>query len=456
MAGNLKITVVILSFMLFVGNSYSQQNKPSFPFTQQPNDDLGDVEDTYQEHFFEALKQRGIENYKRSNDEFLKCLEIKASEPVVFFELGKNYGALKNYETAKVYFKKAKAALPNNEWILDELFNIYYKLNDFENALQTIKQLVEFHPDYEEDLASVYIDLKQYNNGLNVLDKLDKKHGKSKRRDSMRNIIYDATGNNDARIENLKQRIANYPKDENAYLKLIYWYSKTGNKDKAYDAAQQLLKQVPKSQQVHLALYKFYLEDKKYDEAITSMKIVIASTNIQPKAKAKVLNDFVNFTKAHPKYESELLEATTDTLKDASGKSDTELANYYKDKGDKVSALKRYEEAYKKDLSNFEALKNIIVLHIDLKAYKKAAIRATEGLENFPSQPILYLLNGIAQNKVLQYNAAIGYLEEGVDYIIDDTTMEIDFYKQLAIAYTGLNDIKKAEQYTKKAQQLRK
>ena len=33
---------------------------------KRPDDDLGNVEDEYQELFFEALKQKGIENYQRS------------------------------------------------------------------------------------------------------------------------------------------------------------------------------------------------------------------------------------------------------------------------------------------------------------------------------------------------------------------------------------------------------
>jgi len=31
------------------------------------NDDLGDVTDEFQEYFFEALKQRGIENYEKAS-----------------------------------------------------------------------------------------------------------------------------------------------------------------------------------------------------------------------------------------------------------------------------------------------------------------------------------------------------------------------------------------------------
>ena len=41
-------------------------------FNKRPDDDLGNYEDAYQEHFFEALKQKGIENYQRSVDALTK------------------------------------------------------------------------------------------------------------------------------------------------------------------------------------------------------------------------------------------------------------------------------------------------------------------------------------------------------------------------------------------------
>jgi hypothetical protein len=39
-------------------------------------------------------------------------------------------------------------------------------------------------------------------------------------------------------------------------------------------------------------------------------------------------------------------------------------------------------------------------------------------------------------------------------YIIDDNKTEIDFYKQLSIAYTNLNNTSKAKTFSDKAKQL--
>ena len=420
-------------------------------FNKTPNDDLGNIEDKFQEHFFEALKQKGIENYDRAIISLQKCLRLDDSESVVHFELGKNYVQLKNYGAAEDAFKKAIALEQDNEWYLDELYGVYVALDDFDKALETVKQLVQYHPDYKEDLATFYVKNEKFKEALEILDELDGKMGVSESRDLLRNEIYNATGADDDRIQNLEERIANNPENEKNYLNLIFRYSEQGNKDKAYEVAKDLLSKVPDSKLVHLALYKFYLDDGKSEDAIASMKVVLKSGTITPDAKAKVLNDFVSFVRQNPEYESDLLEVTTEVVNDETGKSDKELAEYYLQRNEKLKALDYFMKALDKEPGNFQVLKNVLLLQIDAQRFDEAVALSSEAMENYPSQPIFYLVNGVANNQLNRPKSAIDALEIGVDYVIDDVNMEADFYKQLSMAYKLDNNITKSEAFAKKA-----
>ena len=44
-------------------------------FNKTPGDNLIDSTEKFQEYFFEALKQKGIENYDRAIVSLLKCVE---------------------------------------------------------------------------------------------------------------------------------------------------------------------------------------------------------------------------------------------------------------------------------------------------------------------------------------------------------------------------------------------
>ncbi len=78
-------------------------------FTQEiattSTDDLGNVSDAFQENFFEALKQKGIENYELALIALEKAEKAANKNPeheaVVFFEAGKNLKHLKRYDEAE-------------------------------------------------------------------------------------------------------------------------------------------------------------------------------------------------------------------------------------------------------------------------------------------------------------------------------------------------------------------
>lgn len=441
-------------FFLFGLFLVPQTNFAQIDYNKTPDDDLGEVEDNKQEYFFEALKQKGIENYDRAVTALLKCIDIDDSQSVFYYELGKNYNKLKNFGEAEDALKKAVKMEPDNEWYLDELYDVYAQQDDYDKAIKTVKQLVKYHPDYKEDLATLYVKTKNYDEALKVLDEMDAELGLSMTRDIIRNQIYAATGRKKEQIENLEERVEDNPDEESNYLALIYRYSENGEKEKAFETAKKLLEIKPNSQLVHLALYKFYLDNEDADKAIESMKIVLQSSRIKPDAKMMVLADFVKFVAANPEYENDLVETTSIITEDNNGTSYLEVAQYFLKKGEKDKALNYYQKALKLDSDNFGILRNILLLQLDLKNFEEAESVSRETLAKFPSQPVFYLINGVALNELKKPNEALESLETGLDYIIEDDQMEADFYQQMSVAYTLLNNTVKAKTFRDKAKQL--
>ncbi len=445
------IILLLFGILLFPQTNYAQ-----IDFNKRPDDDLGNVEDEFQEWFFEALKQKGIENYDRAVDALLKCLNLKTSNPTIYYELGKNYNKLKNFGAAEDALKKAIAKEPDNEWFLDELYDVYVQKDDMSKAIKTVKQLVKFHPDYKQDLASLYVKEKNYKQALSILDELDTEFGFTESRDFMRNEIYNITGKSKDRIENLEDRVATNPDNENDQLKLIYRYSQSGNTKKAFKAAKKLLASQPGSKLVHLALYKFYLDDNRAEDAIASMRIILTSEEINPDSKAKVLKDFLSFVNKNPQYEKDLVEITSLVDDNKNAKTSKELAQYYLKSGDKQKALTHFEDALNEKPNDFNLLKTILLLQLDLDMNAEVVKRSNDVLELFPAQPLLYLINGVANNKLKQPKKALESLETGLDYIIESPKMEADFYSQLSISYRLNNNITKSEAFAKKAETLLK
>ena len=445
---NIYILILIFGIVLFPQMNYAQVD------FNKPTDDLGDVEDQFQEYFFEAMKQKSIENYDRSVEALLKCKQLNKNIPVIYYELGKNYIKLKNFGSAESALKDAVSKEPNNEWYLDALYQFYLEQNDLNKAINTVKLLVKYHPDYKEDLAGLFLKTKKFDDALKILDELDSQFGLAMSRDIMRNRIYEVTGRKEDQIKNLESRIGNNPDKESNYIALIFRYSENNDKEKAFETAKELLKVNPHSQTVHLALYKFYLDANESDKAIQSMKIVLNSNEIRPESKLIVLSDFVNFVKQHPEYETDLIEVTTLAGEKTDEKSLLELGQYYLAKNDKANALKYFEDALKVDGDNFNTIKNVLLLHLDLKQYKEAHEESNKAIAKYPSQPICYLVNGVALNELNEPKKAVDMLESGLDWVIEDIKMETDFYNQLSKAYAALNNPAKAKTFSDKAKKL--
>lgn len=420
---------------------------------KNPMDQLGQVSDAFQENFFEALKQKAIENYELALEALHKAEKAAKTEEnkaVVYFEMGKNHTALKQYAQAEENFNKVLKTEGDRLDVLEAVYDLYYQQQAYEKSIPLVQKLIPFDDDYKEDLANLYTLTKQYDKALAMLDELDAVWGESDIRNALRAQIYRITGNSSGAIENLEQKIDGNPKNEKEYLNLIFLYSEQGNKEKAFETAKNLLKSNPNSRLVHLALYKFYLAEENSEEAISSMKIVFASDEVDKETKYKVLGDFIQYVNKNPQYEPQLSEIVQQFSAE-NGRVYEKLGDYYAAKNRKEDALNAYEKGITLDPDNFNLLKNTVLFQIDFKKFEAAAKLSSKGLEIFPAQALLYLLNGVANNGLQKSDSAIESLEMGLDFVLDDPKMKHDFYQQLSVAYSTKEDTKNAKMYADKA-----
>ena len=101
---------------------------------------------------------------------------------------------------------------------------------------------------------------------------------------------------------------------------------------------------------------------------------------------------------------------------------------------------------------------NLTALLKELEATKhKDLLKYSEqGLALFPAQPLVYLINGKVLNTQNKFKKALENLQNGIDFVIDNTNMEAKFYTEISKAYKGLNNTKKAAFYKNKATKVLK
>lgn len=197
---------------------------------------------------------------------------------------------------------------------------------------------------------------------------------------------------------------------------LVEIYVKERNYSKAIDVQQKVIAQNPKEKEY---LVRLFLYNREYKKAVDLMNAL---------EKDKALSTSLK-----------MLKQSLEARKNIGVK--TESPN-------DVFALKKSFDNEK----SYKTLEKILKLSNDnindLLKYSKL------GIELYPSQSFVYLINGKALNMQKEYKNALLILQNGIDFVIEDN-MEIDFYKEIAKAYKGLGNIDQENKYIKKAKQLK-
>ncbi|GLU43170.1 lipopolysaccharide assembly protein LapB [Allomuricauda sp. NBRC 101325] len=131
---------------------------------------LEEYTDEFQENFFEALKQKGIQNYDRAIDLLLKCKELEPNNSVVDYELGKAYLLDKKYVQAQEYAIEALLSEPTDFWYLDNLLTILEKQG---SPIESVQQQIPYdNQKLKENMALSYFKKKKFEEALNVTKEL--------------------------------------------------------------------------------------------------------------------------------------------------------------------------------------------------------------------------------------------------------------------------------------------
>ena len=436
---------------LFVGILF-----PNFVLAQTEPDAIGLADDEFQNAFYEALLQKGIENYDKAITALEKCKKLQPENAVVYSEMGKNYLPQKKYKDAYDSFEKAATIDPKNMWFWVGMYDVCYETKDYNQAIVIVNKLIEFKKEYKEDLVSLYMNTQQFDKALDLINQLNTTVGKNELRENYKRQILSVAKYQTSEKDNLMDQIKKYPKEEANYIALIFLYSESNQEEKALEVAKQLETEIPTSDWAQVSLFKFHLNNNDGKNAVIAMNKVFESSKIDSKIKHRMLNEFLIFVKDKPEFDKDLEKAISYFDNDKEVQVAREIGKFYHNKKDWSHAISYYEMHLKNHSDDIETGLLLLQAYTEKQQFDVVAKKATDYIDLFPSQPKLYYYAGLAYNQLINYKKAKEFLEMGMDYLVEDIALEINFNIQLGEASAGLGDVKKKESYFLKAEQLLK
>jgi len=269
-------------------------------------------------------------------------------------------------------------------------------------------------------------------------------------------------------IEELEECKQIYPNDIGLNFEFAKNYFKLKDYENAIYFNNEILKIEPNNVYVLEHLKKIYRTQRDFESAIEIQNKIIA---INPKKKQDLIRLFISnrekdkakevflaLEKSHQTIDNKAYykrvlfrKKTTKQPKKTNTVSKTKVATT----NPSESSIENLQQLFKKN-KDYKTLKKLITEEEKQLKFDLLSNDCKKGLELFPAQPFLYLMYGKAENKLSKYNNAIEVLKAGLDFIIDDTNLEADFYKQIAKAYTSLGNTKEASKFIEKANKLSK
>lgn len=438
---------ILIVGMFIISTSLLAQTEP---------DDIALVSDEFQESYYESLKQKGMENFDKAIVSLEKCLKIQPENAVIYHEIGKNYFFQKDFTSAETALTKATQIDPNQKWYWIDLYEVYYETKNFNQAILTLQKVIPFDKNYKEDLVSLYMYTAQFDKALVLINELDDTVGKTEMRDRYRLEINSQSKTNATDKNDLEKAIQKNPQIEENYISLIYKYSDNGQEEKAREVAQKLEKNIPNSEWAQVFLYKYFINENKGQEAVTAFEKVINGKQIDKKIKFKMYNELLIFVLKNPSFEPQLDKATRYFENDSEFNVYKEIGKFYYKKGKWDLAVKNLEKAFQKDNSDIETNIFLLACYEEKANYDSMLKSASDLIDLFPSQPEYYYFAGKAASKVKNFKKSNEFLESGLDYVVDNIDLEIDFCSELAEVSKQLGNLKKSDEYIARVNTLKK
>jgi tetratricopeptide (TPR) repeat protein len=97
---------------------------------------------------------------------------------------------------------------------------------------------------------------------------------------------------------------------------------------------------------------------------------------------------------------------------------------------------------------------NLLFVDNELRRFDSLEKHSGAAIELFPSQPRIYLYNGLANAELKNYNKAIQSLEDGLQFVVDDKALRTDFLRLLGDAYHSVQKYDKSDKSFEEALKL--
>lgn len=410
-------------------------------------------------HFFNGNKEKMLGNYEQATANFLQCFRIDNTNPAPMYELAFLYSFQGKKQEALAFGKKAADLDPKNIWYQQLYADLLEDNGRYAEAVEVYKKIIKNNPvklDIYYQLAEACIYARKWEEAAKVYDMIEGMIGINEETSLQKIRLYKETKKSEKAIAEAQKLIQSSPKEAKYYGILGGLYLEYGMKDKAFETYSNYLKTDPDNSLIRLSLADYYHSNKEDDKAFNEIKIAFKNPDLDIDTKMKILLNYYAVTETNSKFKSEA-EELCKILMDVHPRDAKSYSMYgdflYRDKK-LEEARSTYRKAIELDSSRYALWNQVLIIDSELSDYESMLRESKTTIDLFPTQPVAYLLNGIANIQLNKYEEAIEVLIQGINYVVKNDLLLSQFYSNLGDTYHKIKNYPASDESYEKALQL--
>jgi tetratricopeptide (TPR) repeat protein len=391
--------------------------------------------------YVDACTARMKGNLQEALNLFNECAVLDPANPAVKYELGTIYKLLGVNDLALANAKACASADPKNEWYQLLLVECYNANKQYGQAVKVREALVKNFPDnteFKEDLAIAYSITGQYDKALTIYNELERAYGVNEQITINKvKLLKQSKKLKDIEQELIKLSESN--KSESRYYSyLADFYMENGELEKAKKNYDKILSVDPGNPVVNLALHDYYSAQGKTEEAFEHLKKAFQNPDLDVVTKTGIVTSFykrsLEMNDAKAKSQGMDLAQIMIQVHPGSPEANSIYGDFLMLDNQPENALPYYYQAARNDSRDYVTWGKLLTTEYELSKYDSLERHSARAIELFPSQPGNYLYNGIANIQLKNYKKATLAFKDGLEFVVDNKTLLLDFYRSLGDA----------------------
>jgi len=420
-------------------NSISDKNKQLFDF-----------------HLFNGFKSKALEDYESALKHFFKAIKINNLSPVPHYEIALIYNSNENFLLAIEQIEKAIKLDKDNIWYLQLYAQTLFNISDFNKAAIEYRKLIIKQPTNDEfyfKLADLYIYSNDFKKAIKVYNELEDVIGISKMLSMQKHKLYREINDLKGAIFELQNLLSLFPDDIEVMEILSELYLLNDEKDKAFKLFQLLSKISPNNGRIHLTLADYYRENGNNKKSYDELKLAFKSPNLSIDTKVSILISYYQLLAINDEINNQAYELADILIKYHPDdlKARAVFADILYTDNNYEKAKEQYLLILETEKSKSQLWGQVLFIQAELSDFEGMLITSSEALEYFPMDPLFYYFNGLSNKWFKNYNESIESFNVGLQFIIDNEDLLVEFYSSLADIYHTLKEHNLSDTFYEKA-----